>query len=82
MAESTIEAASSTTRFALALGGGGARGLAHMGVLEVLENEGIRPDFIVYSPNCRGCFDRDPPRYLERAAVSFSTAMEDCHVES
>ena len=31
---------------ALALGGGGARGLAHLGVLEVLNAEGIRPAFI------------------------------------
>lgn len=31
---------------ALALGGGGARGLAHLGVLEVLEAEGIRPAFL------------------------------------
>jgi len=31
---------------ALALGGGGARGLAHLGVLEVLEEEGIRPKFL------------------------------------
>lgn len=30
----------------LALGGGGARGLAHMGVLEVLEKEGIPIDMI------------------------------------
>lgn len=29
-----------------ALGGGGARGLSHIGVLKVLEKEGIRPDFI------------------------------------
>jgi len=34
-------------RFALALGGGAARGLAHIGVLEVLEREGLRPDLIV-----------------------------------
>jgi len=33
-------------RVALALGGGAARGLAHIGVLEVLEREGIEPDFI------------------------------------
>lgn len=39
-----VEAA--MTRLALALGGGGARGLAHIGVLEVLEREGIRVDFI------------------------------------
>lgn len=31
---------------AIALGGGGARGLAHLGVLEVLEAEGIRPAFL------------------------------------
>lgn len=29
--------------FTLALGGGGARGLAHVGVLRVLEREGLRP---------------------------------------
>lgn len=34
---------------ALALGGGGARGLAHLGVLDVLETEGIRPTFLVGS---------------------------------
>ena len=32
---------------ALVLGGGGARGLAHIGVLKILEREGIRPDLIV-----------------------------------
>lgn len=31
---------------ALALGGGGARGLAHLGILEVLEKNKIKPDFI------------------------------------
>lgn len=36
-------------RLALALGGGAARGLAHIGVLEVLEREGIRPDCLVGS---------------------------------
>ncbi|MFH0948505.1 MAG: patatin-like phospholipase family protein [Elusimicrobiota bacterium] len=30
----------------LALGGGGARGLAHIGVLRVLEKNGIKPDFV------------------------------------
>lgn len=34
---------------ALALGGGGARGLAHLGVLEVLEADGIRPAFLAGS---------------------------------
>ncbi len=32
---------------ALVLGSGGARGYAHIGVIEVLEQHGIRPDFIV-----------------------------------
>jgi len=36
-------------RVALALGGGAARGLAHIGVLDVLEREGIRVDFIAGS---------------------------------
>jgi len=33
-------------RIGYALGGGGARGLSHIGVLKVLEAEGIRPDVI------------------------------------
>ena len=32
---------------ALVLGSGGARGYAHIGVIEVLEKQGIHPDFIV-----------------------------------
>ena len=32
--------------FGLALGGGGARGFAHIGVLKILEAEGIRPQLI------------------------------------
>jgi NTE family protein len=34
------------SKFGLALGGGGARGLAHIGVLKVLENENIKIDVI------------------------------------
>lgn len=34
-------------RLGLALGGGAARGIAHVGVLKVLEEAGIRPDLIV-----------------------------------
>jgi len=34
-------------RIGLALGGGAARGFAHIGVLQVLEEQGIRPDLIV-----------------------------------
>ncbi|MDX8382551.1 MAG: patatin-like phospholipase family protein [Ghiorsea sp.] len=33
--------------FVLALGGGGSRGLAHLGVLEALEKHNLRPDAIV-----------------------------------
>ena len=33
-------------RLGLALGGGGARALAHIGVLKVLEREGIKPDVL------------------------------------
>ena len=38
-----------TPDISLALGGGGARGIAHIGVLKVLEREGIPVDFIVGS---------------------------------
>lgn len=34
-------------RLGLALGGGAARGFAHIGVIQVLEENGIRPDFVV-----------------------------------
>lgn len=33
-------------KLGLALGGGAARGLAHLGVLKVLEEAGVRPDFV------------------------------------
>lgn len=33
-------------KIGLVLSGGGARGLAHIGVLHILEQEGIRPDYI------------------------------------
>ncbi|MGA1843970.1 MAG: patatin-like phospholipase family protein [bacterium] len=36
-------------KLGLALGGGAARGLAHIGILKVLESEGILPDMIVGS---------------------------------
>ncbi len=36
-----------TSSFALVLGGGGARGFAEIGVLQVLEEEGLRPGLIV-----------------------------------
>ncbi|GAJ13048.1 unnamed protein product [marine sediment metagenome] len=32
--------------FGIALGGGGAKGLAHIGVLAALEENGIKPKFV------------------------------------
>jgi NTE family protein len=37
---------SHSAKLGLALGGGGARGYAHIGVMRVLEREGLRPDVI------------------------------------
>jgi NTE family protein len=34
-------------KIGLALGGGAARGFAHVGVIQVLEESGVRPDFVV-----------------------------------
>lgn len=39
----------SSPRIVLVLGGGGAKGLAHLGALSVLEEEGIKPDLIIGS---------------------------------
>ncbi len=36
-----------TAKIALALGGGAARGFAHVGVIKALEAQGISPDIIV-----------------------------------
>ncbi len=46
IAMSSSESLPKRKKFGLALGGGGARGFAHVGVLEVLENAGIKPDMI------------------------------------
>ena len=42
-----IKAALRLPRIGLALGGGAARGFAHIGVIQVLEEAGIRPDLVV-----------------------------------
>src|SRR6218665_505796 len=34
-------------RIGLALGGGAARGFAHIGIIQVLEENGIKPDLVV-----------------------------------
>lgn len=41
------KAAPKPPKIGLALGGGAARGFAHIGVLQVLEEQGIKPDIIV-----------------------------------
>lgn len=47
--EGTIMQQTARRRIAFVLGGGAARGLAHIGVLEVLEREGIPVDYLVGS---------------------------------
>lgn len=65
-------------RIGLALGGGAARGFAHVGVIQVLEREGLRPDYVVgtsagslvavlYASGMK-------PAELERAALSMEEA--------
>lgn len=44
--ESSPVTAKKTPRIGLALGGGAARGFAHVGVIQVLEEAGIRPDYV------------------------------------
>ncbi len=43
----TLAAASLRPRISLVLGGGGLRGYAHIGVLQALEDAGIKPDMVV-----------------------------------
>lgn len=65
-------------RIGLALGGGAARGFAHVGVIQVLEREGLRPDYVVgtsagslvavlYASGMK-------PAELERAALAMEEA--------
>lgn len=46
MTDDLITKLKSAKKLGLALGGGGARGMAHLGVLKVLEENGIRPDVV------------------------------------
>jgi NTE family protein len=45
--QSAPKLAPKAPKIGLALGGGAARGFAHIGVLQVLEEQGIKPDYIV-----------------------------------
>ncbi|WPR73408.1 patatin-like phospholipase family protein [Algoriphagus sp. NG3] len=42
-----VESKASTAKIGLVLSGGGAKGIAHVGILKSLEKAGIRPDYIV-----------------------------------
>jgi NTE family protein len=44
-----LQAPTQTAQVALVMGGGGLRGFAHLGVLQALEEAGIRPDLVVGS---------------------------------
>lgn len=62
-------------RLALALGGGAARGLAHIGVIEVLEREGIHPNCIAGSSmggliGALSAAVRPPSRPMQRTETS------------
>ena len=46
-AGTAVDAPAVKPRIALALGGGGARGFAHIGVIKMLEAQGIVPDIVV-----------------------------------
>ena len=60
---------------ATALGGGGARGLAHLGVLDVLQREGLSPDLIVgtsFGAIVGALYALDPdPAAIRRRIVAF-----------
>lgn len=75
---SVPEPARRAPRLGLALGGGAARGFAHVGVIQVLEQNGIRPDLVagtsagslvaaLYASGMNGA-------ELERAALSMEEA--------
>ena len=46
-APEVVKPAARPPRIGLALGGGAARGFAHIGVIQVLEENGLRPDLVV-----------------------------------
>jgi NTE family protein len=77
-------------RVALVLGSGGVRGMAHVGVLEVLEEEGINFDLIVgcsagsivgalYADNPNACAIRDAVCHL-RTDNLFDLNLWECRV--
>jgi NTE family protein len=67
-------------KLGIALGGGGAKGLAHIGVLEVLEELGIRPHFVAgtsIGSIIGGIYALDgTAKYLKEKAVSLIESQE------
>ena len=68
-------------RIGLALGGGAARGFAHIGVIQVLEEAGIRPDLVVgtsagslvaalYASGLGGAALADLARHMDEGALT------------
>ena len=68
-------------RLAVALGGGAARGFAHVGALEVLDEAGIHPDMVVgtsagsvvaalYASGIRGRHLEDAAQSLDQNAIT------------
>jgi NTE family protein len=66
-------------RVGLALGGGGARGFAHLGVLRVLEQEKIAVDLVVGTSvgSLIGAFYADSGRVLDAELLALAVTRED-----
>ncbi len=63
-------------KLGIALGGGGARGWAHIGVLKALDQIGIRPDIIAgtsIGAIAGGCYAADELSKLEEFAIKLTT---------
>ncbi|MGB3340891.1 MAG: patatin-like phospholipase family protein [bacterium] len=67
-------------KLGIALGGGGAKGLAHIGVLEVLEDFGVKPHFVAgtsIGSIIGGIYALDgTAKYLKEKAVSLIESQE------
>lgn len=78
-AAATSPAPARRPRIGLALGGGAARGFAHVGVIEVLERAGFRPDLVVGTSagSLVGALYASgmPPAVLRRTALSLEEGV-------
>src|SRR4030065_1497952 len=80
-------------RIALALGGGAARGFAHIGVIKALEAQGISPDIVVgtsagsvvgalYAAGLNGFQIQELSMNMEEDQVLDGSGMNRCIVET